>query len=334
MRVGVLGAGSWGTALARMLANKGIKTSLYMRDRIQCQAMVKTRVNEKYLPGINLPKSLILTTDIIELTKNSEVLLFSVPTSSFRETLEKTLPYMRKDQIIVNAAKGIENHTLLRISEIVASLSPENAFVTLSGPSHAEEVALDYPTTVTVASNKFIAAKTVQQLFSTDNFRVYTNSDIIGVELGGALKNVIALAAGVSDGLGYGDNTKAAIMTRGITEMARFGKALGAKTETFFGLSGIGDLIVTCTSMHSRNRRAGILIGQGKTSAEAIAEVGMVVEGIRTTESVHDMLKSIPVEMPITETMYRVLFKNYGMDAVVENLMTRESKDETEGLMF
>ncbi|NLY09888.1 MAG: NAD(P)H-dependent glycerol-3-phosphate dehydrogenase [Tissierellia bacterium] len=333
-KVLVIGGGSWGTALARLLCNKGIDTTIYIRDKMQYHSMTENRVNEKYLPVIMLPMSLKYTNDLELGIRGRSNIVFAVPTYNFRKVLESVAPHINKDNVIINVAKGIENESLERLSEISYDLAPKVAFVTLSGPSHAEEVALDYPTTVTVASDNVLAAKSTQELFSTKSFRVYTNPDLIGVELGGALKNVIALGSGIADGLGYGDNTKAALMTRGITEMAKLGVKMGAKTETFFGMAGIGDLIVTCTSMHSRNRRAGILIGKGKTAQEATEEVGMVVEGIKTTKSAYELKMRNNVEMPITDMLYRVIYEGEKVNNIIDDLMTRRSKDETEGLIF
>jgi glycerol-3-phosphate dehydrogenase (NAD(P)+) len=237
---------------------------------------------------------------------------------------------INKNRIIVNVAKGIENNSKKRISEIVKEYFPDNDFVVLSGPSHAEEVALDIPTTVVSASRNKEVAEYIQDVFSCSTFRVYTNPDVVGVELGGALKNIIALGAGISDGLGYGDNTKAALMTRGIYEMSKLGVALGADPDTFSGLSGIGDLIVTCTSMHSRNRRAGILIGQGLSMEKAAEEIGMVVEGIKTTKSTFELAGDIGVEMPITKELYNVLYKGADVRESVGKLMGRSMKHEME----
>ncbi len=333
-QVAVLGGGSWGTALARLLALQGYDTLLYMRNETLWHTLETTGENIQYLPGVIMPDNLHYTTDLHEAVSGRRFVVFAVPTGAFRTVLETVQSDLRKDAILINVAKGIETETLERPSEIAESIVPDYAFVCLSGPSHAEEVARDMPTTVTVASHDEEAALAVQQLFNTISFRVYTNPDLIGVELGGALKNIIALGAGICDGFGYGDNTKAALMTRGIVEMARFGVALGAKPQTFYGLAGIGDLIVTCTSPHSRNRRAGILLGQGKTLEEAVKEVGMVVEGAKTTWSVHQMNQKLHVDMPITTILHQILYEGLGNEHILDRLMTRDPKDETEGLWF
>jgi glycerol-3-phosphate dehydrogenase (NAD(P)+) len=333
-KVGVLGGGSWGTALAILLANKGYDITMWLRDEKQFREMNEIRINQKYLPNIKLPSNLRLTLDLEEVSFKKDMILLSVPTHGIRETLNNCKTYINPDQILVNVAKGIENESLLRISEIVEELLPNNKYAVLSGPSHAEEVAENMPTTVVSASKNKKVAEYVQDLFITPSFRVYTNPDVIGVELGGALKNVIALGAGISDGLNCGDNTKAALMTRGIFEMAKLGEGMGSKISTFSGLSGIGDLIVTCTSMHSRNRRAGILIGQGMKTDEAIKEIGMVVEGIKTTKSTFELSKKYNIEMPITEEIYDVIYHNSNVKDSISNLMVRDRKHEMEDIVL
>lgn len=333
-RIGVLGGGSWGTALSVLLAKKGEDVSLWIRNEKQVNEIKVSKVNEKYLPGILMPENLKISNDLKESILDKDIILLAVPTHSVRDLLNLIKNYIKENQVIVNVAKGIEIDTLLRVSEIVGEILPSNKFVCLSGPSHAEEVAVDIPTTVVSSSTDKKTSEYIQDVFMTSNFRVYTNPDLIGVELGGALKNIIALGAGISDGLGYGDNTKAALMTRGITEMARLGKEMGASLSTFWGLSGIGDLIVTCTSMHSRNRRAGILIGEGRTTDEAIEKVGMVVEGIRTTNSAFKLAKKYKIDMPITKELYKVLYQNEDVNESVPNLMGRDKKHEMENLLF
>lgn len=332
-KVGVLGGGSWGTALAILLGKKELEIDMWVRDIKQVEDINNHRENKKYLPNIKLPKNLNVTNDIERVIHNKDIILLAIPTHGVRGALENYKGLITKDQVIVNVAKGIENDSLMRISQISKEILPENKFVVLSGPSHAEEVAMDLPTTVVAASENKNVAEFVQDVFMTPNFRVYTNPDIIGVELGGSLKNIIALGAGISDGLGYGDNTKAALMTRGIFEMARLGEEMGAAPTTFSGLAGIGDLIVTCTSMHSRNRRAGILIGKGLSMEEATKEVGMVVEGIRTTNSAYELAKKHNVNMPITEEIYSVLYENKDVRESVPNLMERNKKLEMENIV-
>ncbi len=332
-RIGVLGGGSWGTALSVLLANKDMDVDIWLRNKAQLSQILLDRENKKYLPNIKLPSNINLTDDIEKVVYKKDVILLSIPTHGVREALKQIKPFINPDQILVNVAKGIENNTLLRISQIASEILPNNKFAVLSGPSHAEEVALNIPTTVVAASSNKKIAEYVQDLFFTPNFRVYTNPDIIGVELGGSLKNVIALGAGISDGLNYGDNTKAALMTRGIFEMAKLGEEMGANPITFSGLSGIGDLIVTCTSMHSRNRRAGILIGSGKTMEQAILEIGMVVEGIKTTKSTYELAKKYKIDMPITEELYRVLYEDSDVKMAVQHLMVRDRTHEMENIV-
>ncbi len=329
-KIAVLGAGSWGTALSMVLCSKGHKVNLWMRNEEQYNDIIRTGQNHKYLPNIDLPKNLNVYLDLEKAILDVDAVLISVSSQSVRGILKNIKPYLKGSEIIINAAKGLEKDTRLRISQVVLDELPENPFVVLSGPSHAEEVSTNMPTTVVVASKDKSTAEFVQDLFITSNFRVYTNPDIVGVELGGALKNVIAFGAGIADGLGYGDNAKAALITRGISEIARLGKAMGADISTFAGLSGIGDLIVTCTSMHSRNRRAGILIGQGKNLDETLKEIGMVVEGITTTKAAYELAQQYNVEMPITQEIYDVLYNDGSAKDAVYNLMTRNRTNEIE----
>lgn len=332
--IGVLGGGSWGTALAILLAKKAFNTEVWVRDESQFEDINTHKENRKYLPDIKLPKKLMVTKDIEKVIKDKDIILLAVPTHGIREVLKKHSKYFNENQIIVNVSKGVENESLMRISQIVEEFLPKNKFVVLSGPSHAEEVAIDLPTTIVVASEDNHTAKLIQDVFMTPTFRVYTNTDIVGVELGGSLKNIIALSAGISDGLGYGDNTKAALMTRGIFEMTKLGEKMGAMSSTFAGLSGIGDLIVTCTSMHSRNRKAGILIGKGLSIDEAVKEIGMVAEGIKTTKSAYELSRKYKIRMPITEELYNILYNGKDVKGSVLNLMERDKKEEMENTMF
>jgi glycerol-3-phosphate dehydrogenase (NAD(P)+) len=329
-RIAVLGGGSWGTAVAMSLAAKGMAVSLWDIDESHTRAMIRDRENKKFLPGAPFPPSLTVYTEEAEAVEGSEVVIFAVPAQFFRSALETAKPLLNSEMIIVNVAKGIETGSLCRLSEIAASLIPDNRYVVVSGPSHAEEVCKGMPTTLVAASEDRAAAELIQDLFISDVLRVYTNDDVTGVELGGALKNIIALGAGICDGLGYGDNAKAALMTRGLAEIKRLGTAMGADPMTFSGLSGIGDLIVTCTSMHSRNRRCGIMIGQGTETQEAIESVGMVVEGIYTCEAAYEMAKKYGVEMPIVTGIYQILNENKNAGEAVRELMTRKRKHEAE----
>lgn len=326
-RIGVIGAGSWGTALAITLSDKGHLVKIWDLDAEHLKGLKADRENKRYLPGIPFGENLQIAMSVPEALEQTDLVVFSAPAQHFRAALASALPYI-KEQIIVNVAKGIEQKTLMRMSEIAEELAPDLNYVALSGPSHAEEVGQKLPTIVSVASKKPENALIVQEVFMTNRFRVYTNPDLIGLELGGALKNIIALGAGISDGMGFGDNAKAALMTRGIAEIARLGIELGGKKETFFGLAGIGDLIVTCTSMHSRNRRCGILIGEGMKPSEATKKIGMVVEGMFTVEAAVELIKRVGVEMPITEGIYKVINGETGVDEAVELLMGREKKQE------
>ncbi len=331
-QLSVIGAGSWGTAMAVLLAKKGHNIKLWVRRNELLNELRQNRINSAYLPDVELPDSIYVTDDIIDCCSGSEVVVIATPSHTVRETVTTLRGALNKSQIIVNLAKGIENESLLRMSEVIEEIFPENRVSIMSGPCHAEEVAKDIPTAIVSTAKDRSTAEYIQDMFMTPRFRVYTNPDMIGVELGGALKNIIALGAGIIDGLGYGDNTKAALMTRGIVEMARLGEALGAYRLTFGGLSGIGDLIVTCTSMHSRNRKAGIALGQGKSLDEILGGSSMVVEGIKTTRSAYHLAKKQGVEMPITEEIYKLLYEGASVKDAVENLMMRARTHEIEDI--
>lgn len=326
----ILGAGSWGSALGLVLAKKGYQVNMWTLSEEQAEKINRTRENIDYLPGVLFPNNITLTTDIENAIKDSKIIVLAVPSQAIRSVCKQIKTFVKDDQIIVDVAKGLEKGTGLRLSEVCVQELPNNPYVTLSGPSHAEEVAKDIPTTVVVASKDLEIAQSVQDIFMSPKFRVYTNPDIVGVELGGALKNIIAFGAGICDGLGYGDNAKAALMTRGIREIGRLGQAMGANSSTFAGLSGIGDLIVTCTSMHSRNRRAGILIGEGKNLEETLKEVKMVVEGITATEVAYEVAKDLKIDMPITNAIYSVLHNGSNPNEVVIELMMRNKTHEME----
>ena len=326
--IGVIGAGSWGTALAITLSNKGHNVKICDVKAEHLAEMRTNRENVRYLPGIKFCDNLHMVDSAQEALEGADVALFSAPAQHFRSAFEGALPYLTDDMVVVNVAKGIEQGTLMRLSEIAYALKPDVKYVVLSGPSHAEEVGKALPTTVAVASKDMELAEYIQDIFMTDRFRVYTNDDVCGVELGGALKNIIALGAGISDGIGFGDNAKAALMTRGITEMCRLGVKLGADIATFSGLTGIGDLIVTCTSMHSRNRRCGIMIGEGIKPSEAVEKVGMVVEGMFTAEAAYELAKRVGVEMPITECIYECINERISAKDAVDMLMGRDKKNE------
>ncbi len=328
-RIGVIGAGSWGTALANTLAYKGHRVALWDIDPAHLASMEACRENRAFLPGVQLHDNVVICAEAKEALKGIEVALFSAPAQHFRPALANALPFLSEEIILVNVAKGIEQKTLRTMSQIAGELAPDIPYVVLSGPSHAEEVGQMLPTTVAVASRDIKHAECIQDVFMTDRFRVYTNHDVLGVELGGALKNIIALGAGISDGMGFGDNAKAAMMTRGIAEISRLGLRLGAQVPTFAGLAGIGDLIVTCTSPHSRNRRCGMMIGQGMPPSEAVRQIGMVVEGMYTAEAAYQLARQVGVEMPITECIYRVIKEQIGAGEAVEVLMGRERKHES-----
>ena len=329
--VAVYGAGSWGSALAVVLANAGHQVALIGRNSEEMVRMRTHRENVRYLPGVVLPPSVQPTTDLALL--NADLVVFSVPSHSVRKAACLVKAYLRPGCIVVNTAKGIEEGSHLRLSEVLTEELPQNRIAVLSGPSHAEEVGRKMPTTVVVASD-VETAKVVQDLMMTPEFRIYTNPDLIGVELGGALKNVIALCTGIAEGLGFGDNTKAALMTRGLAEIARLGVALGGDPLTFAGLSGVGDLIVTCTSPHSRNRRAGVALGQGKPLETVLKDIGMVVEGVRATRIAYQLGIEKHITMPITEQAYKVLFEGTDPKAAVGDLMMRGKRHELEEVVL
>ena len=329
-KIGVIGAGSWGTALAITLSAKGHQVKIWDLDKPLLEDMEKSRENTKYLKGILLGENLHIVKTMQEALDGVEIAVFSVPAQHFRNALTGAKPFLKEDMIVVNVAKGIEQKTLFRLSQIAEEIMPGLKYAVLSGPSHAEEVGLGLPTTVAVASKDEDVSHKVQSTFITNRFRVYTGGDVTGVELGGSLKNIIALGAGISDGVGFGDNAKAALMTRGLAEITRLGVALGAEAPTFAGLTGVGDLIVTCTSMHSRNRRCGIMIGQGMDPSAAKAKVVMVVEGMFTAEAAYALAKKAGVEMPITEQIYKVIQGKITARDAVEILMGRDKKHEQE----
>ena len=327
-KIGVIGAGSFGTALAQTLADKGHSVRLTSVTRSHLEEMAESRENSRYLPGIKFNDNIEIAYSTEEALEGADIALFAAPAQKFRSAFENAIPFLEDNMIVVNVAKGIEVGSLMRMSEIAKLLKPDTKYVVLSGPSHAEEIARKMPTTIVVASDHMEYAVEVQDVFMTERLRVYTNDDVCGVELGGALKNIIALGAGISDGIGYGDNAKAALMTRGITEMCRLGKALGADIATFAGLTGVGDLIVTCTSMHSRNRRCGIMIGEGLKPAEAVEKVGMVVEGMTTAEAAYEIANRAGIEMPITEAIYSCIKEKITAAEAVSLLMGRDRKNE------
>ena len=329
MNISVIGSGSWGTAISILLAENGHNVLLWSYDKTECENLKLHKENRAFLPGTKIPQNVSHTTDL-QSCVSAEIILCALPSFAVRKTFAGLAPNIKPGTIIVNISKGLETDSLKTLSTVLKEEVPLADIVVLSGPSHAEEVAGKKPTTNVAACEKKEIANLVQDVFMNPYFRVYTNDDVLGVELGGSLKNVIALCAGVSDGLGFGDNTKAALMTRGLFEITRLGVAMGAKQETFGGLTGMGDLIVTCTSMHSRNRRAGILIGQGKTPDEVRAEIGMVIEGINTCQAAKHLADKLKVEMPIINEAYAVLFEGKPAKEAAPALMGRDKKHETE----
>ncbi len=333
-KVGVIGAGSWGTALGLLCHNNGHEVTIWSIIKEEVEMLREKRQHETKLPGVILPEKIEITNDLEEAMTDKNVLILAVPSAFTRSTAKNMRQFCKEGQLIVNVAKGIEEHTMMTLSDIIEEELPMAEVAVLSGPSHAEEVGIGLPTNIVICAHKQEAAEYLQSLFMSPVFRVYTNPDMLGVELGGSLKNVIALAAGIADGLGYGDNTKAALITRGISEIARLGVAMGAKIETFYGLTGIGDLIVTCASVHSRNRKAGYLIGQGLTMQQAMDEVKMVVEGVYSAKAAMELAEKYQVEMPIVEQVNKVLFEDKDPKEAVNELMVRDRKKESSNLVW
>lgn len=330
-KIGVIGAGSWGTTLADLLAKKRHEVTLWAYEPELVEEMARTRVNTLFLPDVQLCTDLSFTNSLDEVVSGKDLLLFVVPSQVLRPVLTSILAKIPPGALIISASKGIERGSLLLVSQIYEQVLPHDLFrkfAALSGPSFAREVAREMPTAVVAAAADESVAQQVQKTFSTEFFRVYTNNDVTGVELGGAIKNVIAIAAGISDGLGFGSNTRAALITRGLTEISRLGRAMGAQGATFAGLAGMGDLVLTCTGDLSRNRSVGIKIGEGRRLADILAEMRMVAEGVQTTESTYHLAEKLKVTMPIIRSMYQILYEDKpARDAVIE-LMTRDLKAE------
>ena len=326
--IGVIGAGSWGTALAVLLHNNGHQVTIWSCIQEEVQLLNEKRMHTSKLPGVVLADEIVITGDLEQTLCEKDVLVMAVPSAFVRSTCKQVAPFIQPGQIIVDVAKGVEETSLCTMTEVIRQEIPAANAAILSGPSHAEEVGRGLPTTCVVGAETEDTAKYLQNIFMSPVFRVYISPDMLGMELGGSLKNVIALAAGMADGLGYGDNTKAALITRGIAEITRLGVKMGGRPETFGGLTGIGDLIVTCASMHSRNRRAGILIGQGYTADQAMKEVNMVVEGVYSAKAAMGLAQKYDVELPIIEQVNQILFENKNPREAVNNLMLRDQKIE------
>ena len=334
MNICILGAGSWGIAIAKLLSLNEHEVTVWSIDAAEINMLNEYCEHKTKLPGVILSGTVTFTTDLKAAIEGKDIVVMAVPSPFVRDTAKKAAEFIKENQIIVSVSKGIEDETLMRLSEVIKDEIPSAKVAVLSGPSHAEEVGKCLPTTVVVGCEDKAIAEMIQDAFMNDFFRVYTSPDVIGIELGGSLKNVIALAAGIVDGLGYGDNTKAALITRGIVEISRLGIKMGGSPETFSGLSGIGDLIVTCASIHSRNRKAGYLIGQGKTYHEAMDEVKMVVEGVYSAKAAYKLSLKYGVSMPITEQVNKVLFENYSAKDALFDLITRDKTKEVIGLTW
>jgi len=327
-KIAVIGDGGWGTTLAILLSNKGYEVTLWGAFPDYIEEIKNTRLNPRFLPGIKIPKEIKVTADIKQAVCDKQLLVLAVPSQYCRSVLKKIKGNYPKETIFLSVTKGIEIASSSRISEIISAELGKVKLAVLSGPTIAHEVVIGIPTTAVVASKDLKIRKTIQQIFSTQSFRIYTNSDIIGVELGGSLKNIIAIACGVSDGLGFGTNTKAAILTRGLAEISRLGKAMGAKLETFSGISGLGDLVTTCISKQSRNRKVGELIGKGKKLKDIYAHMRMVAEGVPTTKSSYALSLKYKVDMPIVKEVYQLLYADKNPRQAVKDLMARKSKEE------
>lgn len=326
--IGVIGAGSWGTALAVLLHKNGHSVTMWSALEEEIALLQKEYEHKDKLPGVPLPRDMIFTTDLRSAVEGRDVLILAVPSPFTRSTAARMAPFVSKGQRIVDVAKGIEESSLYTLSQVVLEEIPQADVAVMSGPSHAEEVGRGIPTTIVVGAKTKETAEYLQNIFMSEVFRVYISPDMLGIELGAALKNVVALAAGIADGLGYGDNTKAALITRGMTEISRLGMAMGGRFETFFGLTGMGDLIVTCASMHSRNRRAGILIGKGYSMEEAMQEVRMVVEGVYSAKAAMALAEKYQVQLPIIEQVNAILFDGKAASQAVRELMIRDRKLE------
>jgi glycerol-3-phosphate dehydrogenase (NAD(P)+) len=334
-RTAVIGAGSWGTALALLLARKGVPVTLWGRNPDHMQQLHSERENRKYLPGFSFPKNLEVSCELAEAVSGADCVVMVVPSHGYREVYRQLYPLLQEHTLVVSAVKGIERDSCMTMTQIMrqeSNASPNLQFGVLSGPSFAEEVANRRPTAVTVAFADSIAAELVQHLFSTEYFRVYSASDVIGLEISGAMKNVIAIAAGICDGLQYGLNTRAALITRGLAEITRLGVAMGAEAHTFAGLGGLGDLVLTCTGNLSRNRTVGLKLGSGLSLDQALAEMSMVAEGVKTTESCHNLAADLHVDMPILEQVYQVLYCNKKCEDAVRALFQRNLKKEAESV--
>lgn len=329
-KVVIVGAGSWGTALGMVLARKGYDVTMWEHNKEIAETLIKDRENKRLLPGIKFPEKLNVTSELNNLLKDVKYVVFSVPAQVLRVVIERVSPQITEDMILINTAKGIEVSSGELLSEVMKDEIKgkyHKNIVILSGPTHAEEVAQQLPTTI-VAAGELERAKKVQELFNDETFRVYVSQDILGVELGGAVKNCLAIGAGIADGLGYGDNAKAALITRGIAEMIRFGKAYGANEKTFSGLTGIGDLVVTCASKHSRNRYVGERLGKGEKIQDILDSMIMVAEGVPTVKAVYNKKEKLNICMPIVDAIYAIIYKNADTKDMVKSLMTRELKEE------
>ena len=333
-KVGVLGAGSWGTALAILLHDNGHDVIVWSIDPKEVEMLSEKREHVSKLPGVHISEEIMITNEMEEAIKGKDFLVLAVPSIFTRSTAAKMKPYVVDGQMIVDVAKGLEEDTLMTLSQQISQEIPQADVAVLSGPTHAEEVGRKLPTSCVIGAKTKKTAEYLQSAFNSKVFRVYTSPDMLGIELGGSLKNVIALAAGIADGLGYGDNTKAALITRGIVEIGRLGVKMGGKIETFTGLTGIGDLIVTCASVHSRNRKAGYLMGQGKSMEEAMKEVNMVVEGVYSAKAAAKLAQKYEVPMPIVDEINKVLFEGKDPKQAVDDLMLRESKIENSSLLW
>lgn len=328
MKIAVIGSGSWGCAVSILLARNGHTVYLWSWQTEESRRLERDRENRELLPGVKFPDNIVCIDDMGACVRGAELVVCASPSVATRSVAKQLACHIHDCQLLLNISKGLEENSLLRLSEVYKQEIPHAEIAVMSGPSHAEEVSLGLPTTNVAAARNHQIAEQIQDIFMNDVFRVYASDDMIGVELGGALKNVIALCAGISDGLGFGDNTKAALMTRGLAEITRLGVAMGAQRETFSGLSGVGDLIVTCTSMHSRNRRAGILLGKGKSLDETLAEVHMVVEGVNTASCAYELSKKYGISMPITQEAYNILYRGKNPRSAVCDLMMRDKKIE------